>query len=454
MVRRRSPGVVVALICSAVLIGTACGEVEVAADAEDPEPADAGDSEPPDAVGEPDATVTGQPDAGGPPDAAQICEPGASTCSDDIESQCDDTGQNEEHRVCDFGCDDAGLRCVELQVSNGLGEFLANADEGPELELDEESLVSTNGFIIVDGDTIDVPSELLSAPENGVEVRVFSVKSLDVTGTVSIEGDAALAFVAEDEIRIDGLLSVAGREDESGPGVANDRTGGPGSRRHVDCGTLNTGGGGGAFGADGGDGGDIEGDEGSANGGFGGRSGGNDDLVPLRGGSRGGGADGRGGGAVQLVSRTSISIRDGGVIDAGGAGGDYRGTVPGGGGSGGGILLESPEVALSGAGSALVANGGGGGCDDGEGEDGRLDGQRAAGCVSGSMGDGGRGGAGTSPEGEAAPEFLAGDTCPAISGGGGGGVGRIRVNTFEDAFAVDSDSIISPAASTGELLLE
>lgn len=164
-------------------------------------------------------------------------------------------------------------------------------------------------------------------------------------------------------------------------------------------------------------------------------------------------SSGRGGGAVQLVSRTSITISNSGSVDAGGE----RGLSTMGGGSGGGILLEAPTVVVVGEGAAVAANGGGGGCTGAitsQGESGLLSGERASGCVSSNSGDGGDG-AGLNLV--ATSGTSAASSCvnyDANGGGGGGGRGRIRINTMSGTFSPSAGAVVSPAASEGQLPIQ
>lgn len=107
---------------------------------------------------------------------------------------------------------------------------------------------------------------------------------------------------------------------------------------------------------------------------------------------------------------------------------------------------------MTGSGSAVAANGGGGGCAGGvtrEPEDGRLDDQRAAGCESSNVGDGGDGAAGGLP----AQNGVAGPT-DGTGGGGGGGAGRIRVNTVAGTFEPLDGAIASPPPTVGVLSVQ
>lgn len=388
----------------------------------------------------PDAAGDAGSDAAAP-DAA-TCERNTTTCSDDTETTCGPDGLVSETKSCPLGCSDSGETCADIVPSNNMGQYLHDAESGPELELPAGTVIHTGaGTVLVNDSLVTVPSVMVEAPLFGVDVRVFLVASLEVTGAVSIEGEAAVAFVSAGDIVIQGgHLSVDARGQQSGPGAGPDGDGVGGVCVPNAC----RGNGGGGFGGRGGNGGSVGGSAGGA----GGAAVGNEMLVPLRGGGRGA-SGGGGGGSLQLVSRTNITITGGGVVSASGAG--YLLNQVGGGGAGGGLLLEAPLVLVSGAGSALAANGGGGGCisPSQSAENGRYDDQRARGCASSSASENGAGGAGGA--GLANSAGIAGSAGSINGGGGGGGAGRIRINTRAAGFVVTNGAIVSPQASTGTL---
>lgn len=372
---------------------------------------------------------------------ACTCEPGTVSCQEGIASVCGDNGL-ATLEPCALGCfDDA--RCAELDASNRLTQFLDEAVGGPDLVLPDGTIIDTNDQeIIVDGLPINVEPVLLAAPADpgGIPVLVFAVSSLTITGDVIAQGQPALAFVSDGDITVNGILLARA-------GAGSDGTGGGSTLVVCDPGPPATGHisgrGGGGFGGRGGDGGDITD---GPTGGAGGAIVGNPEVIPLRGGGQDPGFVGAGGG-LQLVSKTRIAVTDGGAIDAGGVAGLDNGT---GGGAGGGVVLEAPVVVVSGAASAIAANGGGGGCGNSgtvtrSAEAGRLDDQRALGCLSDGGGDGGRGGAGATPSGTAG-ETISG--CGVVAGQGGGGVGRIRVSTADGTFAPADGAIVSPPATS------
>src|SRR5687767_3126239 len=71
------------------------------------------------------------PDAG----ADFECEPDTSSCASEIESRCGSDGHPLPDRSCSLGCDDTATRCLEIEPSNDLGQFLIDAASGPDLEL-------------------------------------------------------------------------------------------------------------------------------------------------------------------------------------------------------------------------------------------------------------------------------------------------------------------------------
>jgi hypothetical protein len=390
------------------------------------------------------------------PSGHDECEPDSSTCTAGVESRCGPDGRLEDDRTCRLGCDETSTRCMEVVASNELARFLEDADLAPALELLEGDIIDTDtGVIVRKGEPVAVPSELVEAPDDGVDVRVFIVSSLTISGETLVIGESAIAVVADGEIAIRAHLLINGRGVVPGPGAGPTGQGGAGRSSGIGTNAQHTGGGGGGFGSPGGQGG---GAGLSPNGGAGGSLVGSARLVPLRGGGNGGTHEsspgGGAGGAVQLVSRTAITITDSGVINAGGANGGST-VFSEGGGSGGGILLEAPTVIVSGAETALAANGGGGGCAGAvtlDPEDGRLDSQRASGCESNNTGDGGDGAAGTQGASPGAPP--PGGSGSSTGGGGGGGVGRIRVNTASASFAPLNGAVVSPPASVARLPVE
>lgn len=267
-----------------------------------------------------------------------------------------------------------------------------------------------------------------------------------------MSGAAALAFVSDGDVTLSSTITLAGRGLTPGPGAVVDHTLACSGRDITISNQIAPGPGGAGFGTAGAGGGAANGNVGASPG----TVAGTDTLVPLRGGCVGGfvigsgSIAGAGGGALQVSSRTKITVTVAGVVDAGGGGGQFF-LVGGGGGSGGGILLEAAVVAVGGT---LAANGGGGACSVAAGEDGRTtprpgsaSGLAALGgaCSDPSQGTGGNGG--TKDAGPRAGGNATGSSTT-IGGAGGGSVGRIRVNTRSGTFT-PTGALISPVASQG-----
>lgn len=372
-------------------------------------------------------------------------------CDGDTLKRCNADGTAEVSEPCSLGCNSANLRCAD--VSNGLAKYFDMANGQMEFNLGDSATMNTDtGDVIVGGSSAPrIFSENVTQP-NGPDVRVFVVKSL-VAKDVTISGKKAFALVSSGEIKITGLFTASAKHE----GVLNPSISGPGAFPDGNCtgqaGSLdseakvNGGAGGGGFGAPGGAGGSARNSKGLQNGAIGGSTTGNPELIPLRGGC-GSGNDrgGAGGGAIQLVSRTQITVT--GILAANGGSAH---AIQLGGGSGGGILLEAPIVDVAGG---VAANGAAGGLGGGFGgaEDGRLDAVPAKGDRGGAYlgqeaaqsGDGGAGNFGATSG--SSIDVRPSDT-PTSGGSGGGGVGRIRVNTSPGGLR--GTGVFSPPPSQG-----
>ncbi len=407
-----------------------------------------------------DAAGPSPPDANIPYDGYTCPADEFLRCDVDNMVTCGSDGMSEVSIPCAYGCNLVAERCYDLDPSNNLGIYLDQTATAPNIVLSDGATIDTDTGAVVNGDStaVTIPTQLLGAPAMGVSVRVLMVKSLTLNN-VMVSGAAALAIVADGRIEVRGVLDLAGRYavSTSGPGVYPSCAAGNGNLVGDDA----SGGGGGGFGAAGGAGGQASG----VAGGTAGPVSGNATLVPLRGGCSGGTVDGasmgsfgRGGGAVQLVSRTEVAVvlgSSGGQINVAGSGGGFRGNDAGSGvwggtgaGSGGAILLEAAIVTVT-NGAGMTANGGGGGCRSQLGSAGSLSQNPAPGgdCATTYIGDGGDGGALTSPAGGDGGDILI--TGNTSGGGGGGGIGRIRVNTADGIFLPAGSAIISPTPSVG-----
>src|ERR1043165_7847810 len=321
---------------------------------------------------------------------ALVCTPDqALRCDGNTLVRCNSDGSAELRESCTLGCNAVGVRCNDVDPSNGLASYLDMAASEPDFDFGATAIVNTDDCtVVVDGHPVAVKHATV-AQSLAPNICVFIVRSL-ITRDVKITGTSALAIVSHRDVKIGGLMSASAVVGQRGAGAFNDATCRGGDAGNTGNGVI-SGAGGGGFGQPGGRGGMASNTGAASPGGAGGGATGNAMLVPLRGGCDGGslgGLFGAGGGALQLISRTNITVS--GIIAANGSAGA-------GGGSGGGILLEAPVLDVSGA---IVANGAGGaaGCilsTQGLGEDGRLDGMRAAGGQSCSVitGAGGAGGA-------------------------------------------------------------
>jgi hypothetical protein len=373
------------------------------------------------------------------------CEPGEPIACDGAELRvCNSAGDGEERTACALRCNPDGPACEDIiDPSNGLAEELDLAEAAPALVVDGGGTVFFDTVDQVEGTTATIADqafEVIVVPGAGTapDILVVPVASLRVVAdtTFSVQGARAIAFVSWGDVRIQGTLRVvAGRSADveedcwgnaSTPAGNDDDIPGPG---------------GGSFATFGGNGGSVPGTIGGQ-GQAGGELVGNQTLVPLRGGCPGGsdglGGPGLGGGAIQIASRTAITVS--GALGANGGGG----CVSSGGGSGGALLLEAPVVTVGGG---LYANGGGGGCGGFSCADsGDMNETPAAGDDVCTVATGGDGAAGDveATDGTDDPNDV-GSTDRA--GGGGGGFGRIRVNSLDGTIA--GSSTFSPQPSLG-----
>ncbi len=334
---------------------------------------------------------------------------------------------------CSIGSPSTGL---DLTMS---GTYTYNTDEG--------TLEDPLGTAIThQSETTDL---------NGINTRIISVDALTLSPVATLRGEGSLPLViaAWGNIEIAGTINFDSRRGRPGSGANPAACETSGAAQGGSDSGGGAGGGGGGFGGNGGKGGD--GDD-NGNGTLGGAGGVGLLQAPTR--VRGGcpsasGGSGLtaaaeaspGGGAIQLTSKTKLSIT--GSIFAGGAGGlggptDSRAGGSGG-GSGGFVGLEAPIVEIDNA-ALLVANGGGGGegtSSSRTGVDGQ-DGRHTLAQASGGDGNsdfgtgGGKGGADTTLAGESVTDTLA-----AGGGGGGGSVGFVLLRSPDFA---GSDALISP----------
>ena len=260
---------------------------------------------------------------------------------------------------------------------------------------------------------------------HGVTVCVIEGKTITVSGSVTVSGQAALVLAAADTMTIAGkldlsLVTAAGSTPPFCSLVL-------GSGENGVSGTVGGGGGGASFKRIGGSGG-LGASATKA------RPGMKQDFPDdIRGGCPGGdggdgtgtgGTGGGGGGAVYLIAKTAIHLTQAGVINASGRPGHAGGNTSGGGGGGAGgfIGIDSNVFTYEAIGAAVFANGAGGG---GGGNGSTAGGPPLSPSVpaAGGTPNGGTGAANDSQGGDGVNGMTNG------GGGGGGGEGHIVIFT-------------------------
>jgi hypothetical protein len=399
------------------------------------------------------------------------------TCADDKLTVCV-AGTVDRVESCPLGCSSDQSRCNKIVPSNGLSDVLDQAALLTATTLPAGSIIDSDSGVVTAAGTPLVVSTTTVAQSGGPTLRVLLARSWTLNG-IRIQGSLPVAFVAADDIKIQGLIDASADTSTNGPGAlicGNSGGGGqaegfyerpragssPGYPAFLWC---SNGLGGGGFGSVGGAGGVRNA---SLKIGAAGATNGNAELVPLRGGCEGGGGDpqhrGAGGGAVQFVSGRTVQLlasgTDSGAIHVGGGGGaaGALGTAPvwgpGGGGSGGGILIEAASVVLHEKAMLLAAGGGGGGygaCNPGP--DG-VDAAPTSAAVLGGIcapsanptsqgGEGATTGAGGTGQNAERDGNKGG-----AAGGGGGGLGRIRINTAAGQYSANA-SVVRGVVTTG-----
>jgi len=385
------------------------------------------------------------------PDAG-TCEAPTAECIDDFTLRtCVMVGGTAQDTPCPWGCLGPNAHCGQL-VPNGGGAVPNDMLVDPALHDITELKGTVDGG---DGSiTLLRGSSASGAVDGGIayyvrnNIAVFRMRSIHVTGALTVQGPYPVVFVATDTILISGAID-AGCSSGTKPGPG----GFPGASAGADAigsgggsGGGNgsaVGGGGGGYGGAGGSGGLAMGSPSAVA--DGGKVFGDPQLAILVGGGGGGGGGhggqptgGGGGGAIQFVAGGLLEVSPGGSISAGGCGGTNgaSGDAGAGGGAGGAILLEALSLAINGK---LAVNGGGGGAGGNgtDGQDASVTRQRALGGNGGNA-NGGAGGAGSAYDG------AIGSAGSNRGGGGGGGVGRMRFATRTGSATVDNTQL-SPA---------
>lgn len=395
------------------------------------------------------------------------CVPNTISCSADGTTlvHCGSDGLVIQSDACDAGCvagtAGAADRCANIKpawlpdVCNEPAAMPSASLANTRLDTQQDS-ACTGGVVQVNGTTFCL-----------VRAGTIDIGDLKVTGT------RAIAFIADDMLRVSGTLDVSADGPTPGPGAG---TLGAGTA------TINAsykGGGGAGFTQPGGAGGGAGTEPGTVGGSATQRlptdrfvGGATSPSARCDNGSfycfnsidfPGGGG---GGGALLIACRGKVSVT--GTIDAGGGGGtgggDHyidgniaQGGAPGG-GSGGFVVFQGVHVEITGK---LYANGGGGGAGCATDNCRGLPGSDALRSTTGAPGGdpagntcgGGIGGSASNAPGTGEVSFS---TASAGAGGGGGSMGRFEVFTPAGVAPVLTSSQASPApvASSTSLPLQ
>lgn len=381
---------------------------------------------------------------------AVTCTPGKiKQCNNAAALTCNAAGNGYEDVACGLGCADAPTaHCKYLQP-----KYLPNVCDAPAAK--PSVTLSSTGSL---DPNLDTNCDEVVTQAGGTNICVVRAGTITITSSANMKvlgtSDAAgraIAFVADDQITVDGTVDAAGHTAVNGPGGgAYSSGGGP-----MDT-TFRAGGGAGGA-TDGGDGATQTTTSGGIDGGA--MNGGATVMNPallasfIGGGSAGGAAGfwGGGGGAVMFVSCHG-EVKVTGTINAGGGGGAagiavFLALIAHGGGAGGYVVIQGVSVSVTGQ---VFANGGGGGggwlttgAEGMPGADGTTSDVFGAsgGNLVGGSGRGGTGGfkdnrptQGTHPTANGAG-----------AGGGGGSVGFLQTYTPSGTTATLTPSHVSPA---------
>ena len=307
--------------------------------------------------------------------------------------------------------------CFGKATGSGLFRYCAPALSDVQLSLASFIRTDTGG---------DCTSFATQASNEVPGVCVIYARTINVPSAgVRVEGPRPLVLVAIESIEVEGVLDVASHV-TSMPGAGAN----PAGCEPLAAAKSSTGGGKG-----GGAGGTAQG-AGGAGGSAGTDGEGAQPKVAVAPGVVRGGCSGdigvapnpctpgRGGGAVYLIAGSSITINNGGKIDASGSGASGGGSSGCGGGAGGMIGFDAPQIVSNGI---LMAVGGGGSSGNNAGVQGGSDPSSPA--LGGSGGGNNAGGAGGPGAGGTTLTGFAGASVSQLlnGGGGGGGAGWIVV---------------------------
>ncbi|MBK7074521.1 MAG: hypothetical protein IPH44_19715 [Myxococcales bacterium] len=386
------------------------------------------------------------------------CTASTATCSNDRYTECDASGRYTRYEVpngggvgvpttlvmhdfaCPLGCA-AATRCADPVAAHGVADTMPRWSDAL---ADVDLTTSAGSVITIDTDATGAELELADAAGNtfrvpvtvvtqagGPELLVLRMRSLTIRGDARIiaVGSRALAVAAAFDIVIAGRLDASGVPDAAGGITSGACVGTAGSTSSGGGGNWDAGGSSSAI------------DPGGM-------------AQPMEqpllvGGCSGGpiaGMAGYAGGAIQLSSRTRISLEEGAIVSVAGGGGRAFATVANfatGGGSGGFAYLEAPVVQI--ANTARVVGRGGSGAAAKAGQvtviaqgidgDADLSATTVPEVTCSGCGFGGAGGTSSTPPGRGVDSATG-------WGGGGGSVGRAVISTRTGAVAPPTGTLL------------
>src|SRR5262245_50606621 len=126
-----------------------------------------------------------------PSGGCRLCEAGQTACTNGKMSTCDAAGNVIASEPCPLGCFEDQPRCREIDPSNGLAPYMSMAANGPDLILENATLLIPLGRVISPMGQMDLHSKIVAAPQNGVPIQVFPVRSLTIIGNLNIRADGS-----------------------------------------------------------------------------------------------------------------------------------------------------------------------------------------------------------------------------------------------------------------------
>jgi hypothetical protein len=337
------------------------------------------------------------------------------------------------------------------------------------LDLDGAWTFSTDTGVLTSSSMTITPAGGPLVQASGPNAYIISIQSLKIetTGSLRVIGQTPLVVASWGDIDVIGSIDAGSTSGGSAGAGANPTlctTSAP-TQGGIGVSTGGSGGGGGgAFHGNGGNGGIGDMPQGPlggvggvavsapaiVRGGCSGAPSGEAGSDPSASDSTAVATGGIGGGAVQLSSRTSITISGHVLAGGGGGGGAPDNSACGGGGGGAGGFLGFDASKISFTNATIAANGGGGGGSQmfgtglvgTPGQDGQPSGTQAAGGAASSCSEAGMlGGAGATTSGASSTNPV--EACGGA--GGGGGVGFV----LTWGTVAQSGSTVSPIAQSG-----